>query len=290
MFLSKNILTKVEYVPKTNRSKRYNAEVEIFKYFFGKIQLSPADDILIRVEKALDIDSEGQMIASVLSKKAAAGSTDVVIDIPVGPTAKVRSQTIARQLSDKMVSVGKAIGLNVEVIITDGTQPAGRGIGPALEAKDVLSVLRNEENAPSDLRNRALVLAGRLLEMSGKIGEGSGDEKALEILAEGKAYKKFIAICEAQGYFKEPETAQFMHEVKAKINGKVIEIDNRRLSKLAKLAGAPSSMTAGVLLSAPVGTLLKVGDTLFEIHAESVGELNYALDYLNSQQNIIKID
>ena len=255
----------------------------------GAAQLSPADDILIRVEKALDIDSEGQMIASVLSKKAAAGSTDVVIDIPVGPTAKVRTREIAEQLSDKMVSVGKAIGLNIEIVITDGSQPVGRGIGPALEAKDVLSVLRNEKNAPADLRERAIVLAGRLLEMGGKATEGSGSKKALQILTEGTAYKKFVSICEAQGYFKEPGTAQFKQEVKANSVGKVTEIDNRKLAKLAKLAGAPSAITAGVLLHTPLGTQVKEGDTLYEIHAESRGELNYALDYHQTQMDIIKI-
>ncbi|HKK79085.1 MAG TPA: hypothetical protein VJ933_05620, partial [Phaeodactylibacter sp.] len=57
----------------------------------GAIELSPVDDLLIKVERAMDIDSAGQMVASVLSKKAAAGSQHIVIDIPVGATAKVRS-------------------------------------------------------------------------------------------------------------------------------------------------------------------------------------------------------
>lgn len=256
----------------------------------GSVQLSPADDILIRVEKALDIDSDGQMIASVLSKKAAAGSTDVVIDIPVGPTAKVRSQHAAAQLSEKMVAVGKAIGLNVEIIVTDGTQPVGRGIGPALEAKDVLSVLRNEENAPPDLRERAIVLAGRLLEMAGKVDAGWGSKIASEILQKGIAYKKFVAICKAQGYFKVPETAPFKFEVKAFDHGRVTGIDNRKLAKVAKLAGAPSAMTAGVLLLTPLGTIVCKGDVLYEIHAESNGELDYSLDYLSHQADIITIN
>lgn len=255
----------------------------------GSMQLSPADDILIRVEKALDIDSEGQMIASVLSKKAAAGSTDVVIDIPVGSTAKVRSQKIAEQLSDKMVAVGNAIGLNIEVMITDGSQPVGRGIGPALEARDILSVLRNEKNAPDDLRQRAIDLAGRLLEMAGKADKGSGSKKAFEILSNGNAYMKFIGICQAQGYFKEPGIAQFKHEVKTIGRGKVIEIDNRRLAKIAKLAGAPVAVTAGVLLHTPLGAKVEEGDTLYEIHSESKGELNYALEYFRTQIDILKI-
>lgn len=256
----------------------------------GSVQLSPADDILIRVEKALDIDSEGQMIASVLSKKAAAGSTDVVIDIPVGPTAKVRSQETAEQLSEKMVAVGKAIGLNIDIVLTDGLQPVGRGIGPALEAQDVLSVLRNEENAPDDLRERAVLLAGRLLEMGGKAAEGSGAPEALRILKSGDSYKKFIAICEAQGFFREPKIAPHKHQVKSTASGTVSDIDNRRLAKVAKLAGAPGAMTAGILLLTPLRTHVKENDTLFEIHAESQGELEYALSYLETQKEIIKIN
>ncbi len=114
----------------------------------GTAQLSPADDVLIKIEKALDIDSEGQLIASVLSKKAAAGSTHVVIDIPVRETAKVRSTEMAQQLQKHMETVGKAVGLKVKVVITDGRQPVGSGIGPTLEALDILKVLKNEADAP----------------------------------------------------------------------------------------------------------------------------------------------
>jgi len=79
----------------------------------GSVSLSPADDILIRIERALDIDSEGQMVASVLSKKAAAGSTHVLIDIPVGPTAKVRGRQAADHLSHLLKSVGDSLGMQV---------------------------------------------------------------------------------------------------------------------------------------------------------------------------------
>jgi len=107
----------------------------------GSMNLSPADDILIRVERPLDFDSEGQMVASVLSKKLSAGSTHLVIDIPVGPTAKVRSTVMADSLALRLTQVGEALGLTLRVRQTDGTQPIGRGIGPSLEALDVLAVL-----------------------------------------------------------------------------------------------------------------------------------------------------
>ena len=98
----------------------------------GSVDLSPADDVLVQVERALDLDSQSQLIASVLSKKLAAGSTHVLIDIPIGPTAKVSYQNEAKVLKTLFLEVGQAIGLNTLIVETDGTQPIGRGIGPVL--------------------------------------------------------------------------------------------------------------------------------------------------------------
>lgn len=256
----------------------------------GTAKLSPADDILIRVERALDIDSEGQLIASVLSKKVAAGSNHVIIDMPVGETAKLRSIDAANKLKIEMEKVAHDIGLKLKVAITDGTQPVGRGIGPALEARDVLSVLRNEPDAPQDLKERALLLAGELLELSGKVEPGDGHEKALETLGSGEAYKKFIDICMAQGGFTEPKVDGYHYEVKATKGGVVTTVDNRKLAKIAKLAGAPEDKAAGVDFLAPIGKEVKKGDVLYIVHAESKGELAYALEFYKTQSNIITIE
>lgn len=256
----------------------------------GAAGLSPADDILIRVEKALDVDSEGQLIASVLSKKAAAGSNHVVIDIPVGDTAKVRSIEEANKLKVEMEKVAHAIGLKLKTVITDGTQPVGRGIGPALEARDVLAVLRNGPQAPLDLKERALLLAGEILELSGKVESGDGNEKARHILESGKAYEKFMAICKAQGRFEEPKPAKYQHEIKAPQKGSITKVDNRRLAKVAKLAGAPDNRESGVDFLTPVGSEVEKGQPLFVIHAESKGELEYALEYYCSQAGILTIE
>ncbi|CAM2888140.1 thymidine phosphorylase family protein [Flavobacterium frigoris] len=255
----------------------------------GSIKLSPADDILIRVERALDVDGEGQMIASVLSKKIAAGSTHVVIDIPIGKTAKVRTEKDAEKLKYYFNVVGKAMGINVNVLFTDGSQPIGRGIGPALEAMDVLSVLRNEKDAPQDLRNKSLLLAASIIEMVNGTKNKSGLQLAKEILSSGEAYAKFMAICQAQGGFKEPEFAPYKEDVKAEKSGIVTEIDNRRLAKIAKLAGAPHDSKAGVLLKTPLNTKVQTGDVLYCIYSETKGELKYSIDYMKSEEDIILI-
>ncbi|SFB86199.1 thymidine phosphorylase [Marinospirillum celere] len=255
----------------------------------GSVNLSPADDILIRVERMLDLDSEGQMVASVLSKKAAAGSTHVLIDIPVGPTAKVRSDEAAEQLSRHLITTGKALGLEIQVILTDGTQPVGRGIGPALEARDLLAVLRNQADAPQDLRARALTLAAQLLEMAGLAQPGKGPEMAKETLDTGKALQQFMAICEAQGGFSEPELAPYQYNWHSKKPGTVTTIDNRQLSQLAKLAGAPEDPAAGVTLEVKLTDEIKKGQLLMTLHADSPGELQYAVEFLEAHPEMIGI-
>ncbi len=255
----------------------------------GAVRLSPADDILIRVERALDIDSEGQMIASVLSKKAAAGSTAVVIDIPVGETAKVRSLESAERLAAVMKEVGRAIDLDVEAMISDGSQPVGRGMGPALEARDVIAVLKNETAAPQDLAGRAIVLAGRLIEMALKAEKGQGEATARRILSSGEAWEKFVRICEAQGGLKQPPEARFRYEVEADRSGIVTSINNRKIARAAKLSGAPGSPAAGILMNVRLEDPIRAGDILFEVHAEAEGELAYSLEYLKENRHVVEI-
>ncbi|WP_292242259.1 thymidine phosphorylase family protein, partial [Mesorhizobium sp.] len=212
----------------------------------GNVRLSPADDILIRIERPLDFDSDGQLVASVLSKKAAAGATHALIDVPVGPTAKVRSAAAAASLEARLLVTAQALGLHLTVLRTDGLQPVGYGIGPALEARDVLSVLRNDAEAPRDLRSRALDLAGALLDAVPAARPGKGRAQACALLDNGAALAKFLAICEAQGGFTEPKPAPHIRPVLASRTGRIQRIDNRRLARIAKLAGAPGSTAAGI--------------------------------------------
>lgn len=253
----------------------------------GSVRLSPADDILIGVERPLDFDSEGQLVASILSKKIAAGSTHVVLDLPVGPTAKLRTPEAARALGDRLTQVARAFGLTTAIHISDGRQPVGRGIGPALEARDVLLVLTRAANAPLDLRERALALAAHLLELAGGAIEGTGRAKAEALLDSGAAWSKFQAICEAQGGLKTPGQAPFRADVTAVQAGTVTSIHNRRLAKVAKLAGAPRAPLAGVEFLASLGTRVATGQTLFAIHAETQSELDYAMNFVASSEGIV---
>jgi len=253
----------------------------------GAMGLSPTDDILIRVERVLDLDGEGQLVASILSKKLAAGATHLVLDLPVGPTAKVRTYEAAQLLSQTLVDVGGSFGLQVKTIITDGTQPVGRGIGPALEARDVLAVLQGNAMAPADLREHALGLAGALLELSGTALPGQGVKLAADTLASGRAWTKFQRICEAQGGMRTPPVAAHHQVVNVRSNGMVERIDSRKLSRVAKLAGAPDAKAAGVELHLRLGAPVSRGEPAYTVHAESPGELSYAMAYVDANSDII---
>lgn len=255
----------------------------------GAVNLSPADDMLIRIERALDIDGTGQMVASVLSKKIAAGSTHALIDIPVGPTAKVRSQPDAEAMSQLFEAVGRALKLDVRCLITEGSEAIGYGIGPAQEAIDVLAVLQNQPGAPADLRERALLLTSNLLNMAGKGSLGAAEVQARELLESGKAWTQFQRICEAQGGIKPIPEAACSLQLGARHSGTLLAMDNRRLARLAKLAGAPNTPAAGLRLHAKLGQALAMGQPLFTLYADSQGELDYAADYYEHNHDLFMI-
>lgn len=255
----------------------------------GAVHLSPADDFLIRIERALDIDGEGQLVASVLSKKIAAGATDLVVDIPVGPTAKVRGEPAAAALTASLAKVADAFGLRLRALLSDGTQPVGRGIGPALEAGDVLAVLQDRAGAPADLRARAVALAGAALELGGRAAPGQGAAVAAACLADGRAWAKFQRICEAQGGMRAPPASSQRRPIAAARPGRVIAIDNRRLAKIAKLAGAPEAKAAGLELHVRIGQGVEQGQPLLTVHAESRGELAYALEFAAANDDVIVV-
>lgn len=246
----------------------------------GTARLAPADDVLISVERPLSIDSQGQMIASILSKKLAAGSTHLLVDIPVGPLAKVRHMREALQLRKLFEYTGDRLGIHLEVIITDGSEPVGRGIGPVLEARDVMQVLRNDPEAPSDLRQKALRLAGRILEFDPDVRGGYGYAIARDILDSGRALRKMQAIIAAQGQRREAlEPGALTYEVCAPCDGVVTRIDNYHLAKGARLAGAPMDKGAGIDLFKKLGDEVRQGEPLYRVHAEYHSDFNFVRNH-----------
>ena len=254
----------------------------------GALDLAPADDILITVERPMELDTEAQMVASILAKKKSVGATHVLIDIPVGRTAKVRGRDAAERLAHMFRSVAVAVELQLDVIITEARGPIGWGIGPRLEALDVLAVLRREAGAPADLREKSLYLAARLLEMAGAAPPAGGYRAAQQALDCGAAAQAFERIVAAQGPRALPPPAPYLDVVPAPADGRVREIDCWQMARIAKCAGAPANATAGVRLLRTVGDVVARGEPLFEIHAQSQAQLEFARAYAADQPDLVR--
>ena len=254
----------------------------------GAVDLAPADDKIIKIEHPLSLDPEGQVIASVMAKKASVGAKYVVIDLPVGPDVKVGSKERAEDMALKFIEVGKKLGIRIECVLTDGTEPSGKAFGPALEAKYVMEIL--EGKFFDNLAKKSCELAGALFELVGDSKKGRGYEKARNILESGKALKKMKEIIKAQNgkifNSEDIKLAKFRRGIKAEKSGEIKSINVRLLNDIARLAGAPADKKAGVMLSAEAGQHVKKGAVLFEIHAENKRKLELAERYAKKTEAV----
>jgi thymidine phosphorylase len=255
----------------------------------GALDLAPADDVLITVERPMQLDTEAQMVASILAKKKTAGATHALIDIPLGPSTKIRTAHEAELLTGLFNRVAEVVGVNVDVITTDAHGPIGRGIGPRLEALDVLAVLRGEAEAPEDLREKSLFLASRILERTGTVPDASGYRIAQEEIDSGRAALALEAIIEAQGAVDLPAAAAFRATVESKRDGRIQSVDCLGVNRIAKLAGSPAHPAAGMKCMCRVGDVVRRTQPLFEIHAQSRSQLDRALEYATSALSKIVI-
>ncbi len=264
----------------TNDAKKLQKILEKVGAFItwgGGVDLAAADDRLIRVRHPMSLDPKGMLLASIMAKKYAVGSTHVLIDIPYGPQVKTSTLTQALELKKDFERLGKMLGMNVKVIATRGDAPIGRGIGPVLEAIDVMSVLENKPDAPKDLREKAIFMAGELLELCGKSKKGTGETLAEKILSSGSALKKMNEIIDAQGRKKMPKVGKLTHAVLAEKSGKITGVDNKLISHVARVAGAPKNPGAGVLITKNLNDMVKKGDILYTIYAENKQRLSNAI-------------
>ncbi len=243
----------------------------------GSMNLAPADDKIIDVENPLSIDAEGQLLASVMAKKYSVNANHVLIDIPMGESTKAHNKKEAKHLKKMFLQIGKKLGMNVKVIITDGSHPIGNGIGPLLESEDVMSVLRNDPLAPQDLKNKAIYMAGELLAMTGRFSRRKGINKATELLESGQALLKMKQIIKEQGYIKKPQLGEYCHKIISKRRGKIKRVDNKIIAKIARIAGAPSDKGSGIYLNKNVEDNISENELLYTIYAESQFKLDLAV-------------
>jgi AMP phosphorylase len=252
----------------------------------GSLGMVPADSKIIKTEKALRIDPESQLLASIMAKKISVGSKYILIDIPYGKTAKV-SKSKALNLKKKFKRLGRHFNKKLECVLTDGSQPIGNGVGPVLELIDVIKILDPKQEGPKDLEKKSLFLAGELFEMAGKAKKGEGVKLATEILSSGKAFKKFQEIIKAQkGKLTDIKPAKFKKDILSKKSGKISEINNKKINALARIAGCPADKLSGLYLYYHVGDKIKKGERLLTIYSESKSRLKEAIKVYDSKKPI----
>lgn len=251
----------------------------------GSLNLAPADDKIIAVERPLEIDAESQLLASIMAKKYSVSSTHILIDIPVNKDSKVKSKFEGLRLKKEFEKIGKRLRKHVQVMITDGRQPIGNGIGPALEARDILWLLKRDPRRPLDLEKKCLIMCGKIFTM---IGVKNGYKKALDILNSGKAYAKMLEIIKAQGSreiaAEDVKIGKFSHDICSSRSGRVKDIENLSVSRIARIAGAPHDKGSGIYLYKHIGEKVKKGEKLYTIYAENEHEFEYAKDVAKSSK------
>ncbi|WP_342051128.1 MULTISPECIES: phosphonate metabolism protein/1,5-bisphosphokinase (PRPP-forming) PhnN [unclassified Cupriavidus] len=245
----------------------------------GRLNHSVIDDVMNAITRPRKLDSRRWSVASILSKKYTAGATHVMVDLPYGPQTKLADRADAEALGALFERVGAGLGLHVRAIATDGSHPIGRGIGPALEVRDVMQVLDNDPAAPADLRAKALYFAAQILAFDPRVGSPEQGMRIAEaLLDEGKARTAFDSIAGAQG--RRPEAVMpgvHIAEIAASRAGRVAAIDGLRISGVARAAGAPRDLGAGVDLLCTIGAHVAEGHALYRIHAASPAALDAAV-------------
>ncbi len=247
----------------------------------GGDKMVSADSRIITIERVLNLDVEPQMLASIISKKLAAGSTRLILDLPYGVGAKLDNLFNAKKLGKKFKKLGKEFGINIKPVYTDGRQPIGNGIGPVLEMKDVLKILKGKEG-PKDLREKAIFLSAELMNLC---GIKDSRKKAEEILNSGKAYKKFKEIINAQNGVRDFDkrirklrVARYSKTILVPVSGNLYSIDNKQINSLCRVLGNPEVKNAGVYLYKHLGEVKK-GEELITIYARSEDRLKEGLKF-----------
>jgi len=264
----------------------------------GHLGLAPADDVIIQVEEPLAFESFDKIIISIMAKKVASGANHVIIDIPVGQTVKIKHFKDAEIIAKKFLLLGKRFGIKIAIDINHTLGPAGRGIGPALEARDVLRVLEQSKDRPLALERKALRLSGKLLDLCFadlKRGrEKNGEEVALEILSSGLALKKMREIIQVQGgnpdiSSEKIKLGKFKKEVKSEKKGKIVQINNHQITVICRILGTPQDKEAGIFLMKGFDEQVDKGDILFIMYANNKWRLREAEETLKNLP-ILKIE
>ncbi|MET3209033.1 UNVERIFIED_CONTAM: pyrimidine-nucleoside phosphorylase [Paenibacillus sp. PvR008] len=266
-------ISKDEFVELVNRSK--------IAVVGQSGNLTPADKKLYALrDVTATVNSIPLIASSIMSKKIAAGSDAIVLDVKTGAGAFMKTVEDAQKLAHAMVSIGNNVGRKTMAVISDMSQPLGFAIGNSLEVKEAIDTLRGE--GPKDLEELCMALGSQMVFLAGKANSlEDAEEKLKEVIRNGKALEKFKEFIANQGgdasVVDHPERlpqAQYLIEVPAKQDGVVAEIVADEIGTAAMLLGAGRAtkeseidLAVGLMLNKKVGDAVKVGDSLVTIHA-----------------------
>lgn len=253
----------------------------------GHLGLAPADDVIIQVEKPLAIESYDKIIVSVMAKKIAVGSNHIIIDVPQGPFMKVRHKKDSEFIGQKFHYLADKFGVKLIIDINHTSEPAGFGIGPVLEIDDILAILSQDKDRPVKLEQRALRLAGKLLDLCFRDipdkKNQDGLETASQTLKSGQALSKFREIVAAQGGKPDFSRSKLKfgkekYEYKSKKPGIINAVDTKAINALARILGSPEDKKAGIKLFYRLGDKAQKNDILFALYSSSKWRLSEAIE------------
>jgi len=257
----------------------------------GHLGLAPADDIIIQVEEPLAFESFDKVIVSIMAKKVASGATHVIFDIPVGQFMKIKHQKDAEIIAKKFKYLASRFNIKVVTDISEALEPAGRGVGPVLEVRDVFQVLERDKDRPLGLEKKALRLSAKLLDLcfadmkQSKYKPGDGERVALELLESGQALTKMREIIKAQGgdpdfSHQQLKLPPYHHEHTALTHGQITVLNNRSVSVIARILGSPTDRKAGIFLNRKLEERLDKGDILCTLYSSDKWRLAEAVETL----------
>lgn len=247
--------------------------------------LVPADKKMYALRDVTStVDSIPLIASSIMSKKLAAGSNGIVLDVKCGSGAFMKDKKDAKELARVMVDIGKAAGRKVSALVTDMDVPLGFAVGNSLEVLEAIETLSGR--GPADLRRLCLELAAHMLSLAGKGSVDACRELATKALDEGKALETFGKLIAAQGGdpsvisdTKKLAVAKYGHELISDVSGYVSRMDTEQVGIAASLLGAGRmtkedviDLGAGLVLRKKTGDRVEKGETLAVLYASEEGE------------------
>ncbi len=242
--------------------------------------LTPADKKLYALrDVTATVDSIPLIASSIMSKKLAAGSHTIVLDVKFGSGAFMKTPEEAETLAREMVKIGNNCGRNTSAVITNMERPLGFNIGNALEVKEAIDVLNN--NGAEDLREVCLTLATQIVALSKSISTDEARILTEDALTSGKALLKFKEWINAQGgngkWIDNPHLfpeATNTYEVKSPRDGYIAKTDAEAMGIASVMLGAGREtkddtidMSAGIIMAKKTGDFVKTGDTLATLYS-----------------------